>query len=79
MSLTSPPEPIWFLNLPLVKNTGMKNKVMNLLALTEKTRVPYTIICKLYEDQGNVLSHTSVQTLMVFTPSDILLQTCGTN
>ena len=57
----------------------MKNKVMNLLTLTEKTRVPYTIICKLYEDQGTVLSHTSVQPVMVFTPSDILLQTCGTN
>ena len=32
-----------------------------------------------YEDQSNLSSHTSIQPLMVFTPSDILLQTCGTN
>ena len=32
-----------------------------------------------YEDQGNLLSHTSIQPLMVYTLSDILLQTYGTN
>ena len=31
-----------------------------------------------YEDQGNLLFHTSIQPLMVYTPSDELLQTCGT-
>ena len=29
--------------------------------------------------QGNLLSHTLTQPLMVFIPSDTLLQTCGTN
>ena len=39
----------------------------------------WEILNATYKDQGNLLSHTLTQTLMVFIPSDTLLQTYGTN